>query len=145
MSHSPVPGCLAASLVGSLTLLLCPSCGPKVKLYAARGQVFVAGKPAEGAVVVLHPVPAAPGAPTPSGRVAADGSFTLGTFQAGDGAPAGDYVVAIAWRGDVARANPVTGEVPTKLSPTYADPAQSPLRARITEGANDIPAFHIPR
>jgi hypothetical protein len=39
----------------------------------------------------------------------------------------------------------VTGEVPTKLSPAYADPAQSPLRARITEGANDIPTFHIPR
>src|SRR5262249_23227621 len=117
-----------------------------VALHPVRGQVFVAGKPAVGAVVVFHPVdsPAAD-APKPSGRVTADGSFTLSTYVPGDGAPAGDYAVAIAWFGDGAQADPVTGERPMKLAPHYADPSTSRLSARIKDGPNAVPAFKLPK
>src|SRR5262249_23178376 len=65
------------------------ACGSRSRFTPPRGQVFVGGKPAEGAVVVLHPVGATKGdAPKPSGRVGADGSFTLSTVEPGDGAPA---------------------------------------------------------
>src|SRR5262249_20625009 len=97
-----------------------------------------------GAIVVLHPLePPAPGSRPPSGRVETDGSFTLSTFVPGDGAPAGDYRVAIAWLADVSRADPVTGEVPRKLAPRYADPKTSDLRAQVKEGPNELPPFQL--
>jgi hypothetical protein len=121
------------------------SCGGSENaLYPARGQVFVRGKPAEGAIVVLHPQDdPALNAPRPSGRVGADGSYVLGTRGPGDGAPAGKYNVAIAWIADGSQPNPQTGEVPVKLAPIYADPRTSGLRADIKEGPNDIPAFRL--
>jgi hypothetical protein len=122
-----------------------PSCArsPKVALYPVRGQVFVAGKPAVGAAVVFHPRPEGPEALRPSGVVSEDGSFTLGTYAPGDGAPPGQYDVAIAWFADHSQADPKTGEVPVKLSPHYADPATSRLQATVNEGPNEIPAFNL--
>jgi hypothetical protein len=130
----------------ALAVLLLAGCGgrPQEPLHPARGQVFVAGKPAAGALVVLHPVAATdPEAPRPSARVEPDGSFVLSTRAPKDGAPAGEYVVAIAWTGTGAKPDPVTGEVPMKLAPRYADPTTSPLRAQIRTGPNDLPAFKL--
>jgi hypothetical protein len=124
--------------------VLFAGCGSRPRLHPVRGQVFVAGKPAHGAIVVFHLLDStSPDAPKPSGRVGPDGSFTLSTFAPGDGAPPGEYGVAIAWLDDASSANPVTGELPVKLSPRYAQPATSQLRARVEERANDIPAFRL--
>lgn len=120
------------------------SCGPPVPIHPASGQVFVDGEPAVGALVVLHPVgPSAKLTARPSARVDASGSFVLSTFRARDGAPAGEYVVAIAWLDDAAKADAQTGAVPTKARAEYADPAISPLRVRIEAGKNAIPAFQL--
>jgi hypothetical protein len=129
--------------VAVLAALLAGSCGTKLKLHPVRGQVFVAGKPAHGAIVVFHPLDtSSPDAPKPSGRVGADGSFTLSTFSPGDGAPAGEYGVAIAWLDD-APPHPVTGEVPAKLSPRYSQPSTSRLVVRVAEGVNEVPPFKL--
>ncbi len=136
---------LAGSAAVVAVLLFC-SCNSQGKLHPVHGQVIVAGKPAEGALVVFHRIgETSPDYPKPSGQVDADGSFTLGTYAAGDGAPVGEYIVAIAWLGDVAQANPVTGEIPTKLSARYAEVKSSPLRAQVKEGPNEIPAFQLPK
>jgi hypothetical protein len=134
--------CLAAS-----TLWLA-SCGSEAKRYPVRGQVFVGGKPAEGAVVVFHaaaPSGTKASSERPAGRVQADGSFTLGTFAPGDGAPEGDYVVAIAWPNDTdPTANVAVSKKATpKLALQYGDARKTPLRAKIVQGSNDIPAFQI--
>ena len=131
--------------VGFLVLLT--GCSSQTALHPVRGKVLVNGRPAQGAVVVFHPAStAAADAPRPAARVEADGTFALSTFVPGDGAPAGDYVVAISWvarppaTAALTRANaPPIG----KLDPTYADPRRTPLRAQIAAGANEIPTFTL--
>src|SRR5262249_21862210 len=108
----------------------------RVALHPVRGQLFVAREPAEGALVVFHPLDAAGPKLLPSARVGKDGAFTLGTRAPGDGAPAGAYAVAISWTFADKRPNPVTGEVPVRLHPRYADPRLSPFRVQVKKGNN---------
>jgi hypothetical protein len=75
--------------------------------------------------------------------VDAAGKFVLSTFRPRDGAPAGEYVVAVAWVDEAAKADPQTGEFPSKARADYADPATSPLRVRIQAGKNEIPVFQL--
>jgi hypothetical protein len=107
-------------------------------LHQVKGQIFVAGKPAEGAIVVFHPVEPS-GDRKPSARVGADGSFSLGTFAPADGAMPGDYIVAVAWLGEPNEAYRQANVIPSKSSPLFADPQTSPLRVQVKEGSNEIP------
>src|SRR6266566_9793244 len=95
---------IVSRLLGiSLLMVLCPACGKRQAFYLTQGKVFVDGKPADGALVVLHPVAdAGPEAIRPSGKVGPDGVFTLNTYIAETrtttpGAPAGEYIVTITW------------------------------------------------
>ena len=96
---------------------------------------------ATGATVVFHLKNAPPGALTASGTVGDDGTFTLRTHPHGDGAPPGEYVVLATWFPPDARSqeNPKN-----KLPARYADPAQSPLRATVGDGATELEPFRIP-
>ena len=58
-------------------------------VYPVKGQVFYEGRPAAGAVVILHRATMAAHAPRPRGRADAKGEFALTTYQTADGAPAG--------------------------------------------------------
>src|SRR5215510_11929597 len=82
--------CLACLLASS-----CGSGGPQ--LHPVRGQVFFREKPAEDAHIVFHPVGGKDDAIRPSAIVGADGTFNLSSKNPDDGAPAGDYVVAVVW------------------------------------------------
>jgi hypothetical protein len=92
-----------------LTFALCgliatSGCGGSSKpaTVPATGKVtFKKTKPAAGAMVVFHPV--SPdmekligGKPT-ARKVNDDGTFTLTTYEDGDGAPEGEYGVTIQW------------------------------------------------
>jgi hypothetical protein len=67
--------------------------------YPVEIEVFVQGKPANGATVVLHPVGTTdPNVPLPSGKVDAAGTVKLSTFAQDDGAPPGDYTITVEWR-----------------------------------------------
>lgn len=126
--------------------LCCASCSSQQTLYPVQGKVFFAEKPAHGAVVVFHPAnDKSPRARRPSGVVDEKGSFTLGTYSPGDGAAAGEYLVAIAWLEDRSKRDPATGEVPNKLPNRYADPETSKLRVTIKEGPNDLEPFQLTR
>src|SRR4051794_19388208 len=87
----------------SLWMVACPGCGKRPSFVPAQGKVFVDGKPAEGALVVLHPVADdGPLAIRPSARVGADGTFVLASYIADTrtttpGAPPGEYAVTITW------------------------------------------------
>ncbi len=88
---------------GSVALLLfaaavaCPACARTERpLYPVHGAVFFEGKPLAKALVVLYPVGGAtPRAARPRAVVEGDGSFKIFTTVAGDGAPEGDYNVAV--------------------------------------------------
>jgi hypothetical protein len=131
-------------------VLCCASCSKGKPLYPVRGQVFVDGKPAEGALVVFHPVednPSESAVLRPSALVGEDGSFRVGSYKPKDGAPAGEYRVTVQWLPpDLSRNRHLyaDGKVnPDKLGSRYANPKTSGLRAEVTEGSNELPAFQL--
>jgi hypothetical protein len=143
MARSFVPTAAA------VLFLVCSACtDSRPAAYPVRGLVFVQGQPAANASVVLHPLGDDPRLQRlrPNGWVASDGSFTLTTYTPEDGAPAGDYAVAIVWpAGNPAAPDPedqVSG--PDRLEGRYGDPATSELRASIRPGSNEPLVFELP-
>jgi len=138
--------CLAALLIA-----LVPGCGKKeIQLYPASGKLLMGGKPAAGVFVTFVPVEA--GQDDQITRSFAttgeDGSFTLSTWQPGDGAPAGDYRVTLLYepltsQGLGGRLN--NKKNPIRIDPKYARPETTPLRGHIDPGpSNVIPPFEVP-
>ena len=140
-----------------ILVLVTASCSSNgVPVYETQGTVNFKGKPAEGAVVVFHPKSGDEELKKlrPFGRVAADGSYQLTTFEANDGAPAGEYNVSIEWMQAVRRnieqrdeddPTDARRELPSvdKLKGRYADSVESGLTATVKEGSNAIPAFEL--
>jgi hypothetical protein len=129
-----------------LPCALCTSCGSGDILYPARGVVLYKGQPIEGAVVVFHPKGAHAdlSVPRPSGLTETGGAFSLSTGNR-EGAPAGDYVVTVAWLQEPAEATAskvISTEPPPdpvdKLQGRYAIPAASKLNIRISKGVNEL-------
>ena len=110
-------------------------------VYPVHGQVLYQGRPAEGALVAFHPIdgPDA-GALKPHGRVEADGSFRLGTYEADDGAPAGEYAGTVDWPDDTPGP---PGPRPDRLRGRYSDPQASPFQVQIREGTNELEPFQL--
>lgn len=122
--------------------LLPLSCQSRFKpTYPITGQVFFEGKPAAGAKVMLFSLDD-PKDPIlrPMGVVEEDGSFTLNSYRAGDGVPAGEYAVTIVWLpkgyvGPIEKAN--------KLPARYSEPETSDLRVKLERKANVLEPFHL--
>ena len=140
-----------AALAGTLLASCGCSPGPRLsRLHPVRGKVLYKGQPAVGARVVFHPRHDADlQAPHPAGVVAEDGSFTLTSYKAGDGAPAGDYTVAVLWPDEPGGAAKARGLAPKKhpfndrLQGAYSNPARPLLQAHVVEGDNDLPTFEL--
>jgi tetratricopeptide (TPR) repeat protein len=139
------PGRLAAVAAVLALLYFCPrlwtSGHPRV--HPGHGQAFFEEEPIAGANIVLDPTwEADPPFPRPHATVKEDGSFALETYGHEDGAPAGEYKVAVTWF------EPVKGEddVPRNFLPSkYAGFQTSGLTVRIEPGANQIPPFKLNR
>jgi hypothetical protein len=132
----------------SAVALVCASCArsDRPAVYPAQGKIFYEGKPAANALVILHPVNNDPKLESvrPLAHVEPDGSFKLTTFDNGDGAPAGDYVITVDWREKTA---PVEGAPPGRslLPPRYSNPQLSQLHVQIREGANELEPLKLTR
>jgi hypothetical protein len=131
---------LPARLAPAVAALLIASCGGGPKLYPVRGKVLYLDQPAEGATVVFQPVNSGPDSAMPSGTVGADGMFTLRTHPHGEGAPAGEYVVVVTWLPPNAREFETP---PNKLPGKYSSPTDSPLRATVKPGTNELEPFRL--
>lgn len=128
---------LAALALVALGLASCGKADGRKPTFPVTGRVLLAdGRPAEHATVVLHPVgDTGPDVAKPRGKVAADGSFTLTTYDANDGAPAGEYRVTVErW---LAGTRPDEGPS-NRLSPIYASPEKSGLTATVTAGPTEL-------
>jgi hypothetical protein len=80
----------------------------------------------------------------PRGQVEADGTFTLTTYEAGDGAPAGEYQVTVEWW--LASGKPGDDRPPANRLPArYARAETSKLTARIEPGTNRLAAIELKR
>lgn len=86
-----------------LVLLAAGGCGGKsgperVAVYPVDGTVTFKGQPMPGAFIVFHPKTPQPNAPSPRAEINKDGVLKVSTYDGGDGAPEGEYVVTIEWR-----------------------------------------------
>lgn len=146
--------CLA--LMGSGLLLT--GCGAEQEspTYPVSGQVMVKGKPAEGALVIFHPINAEPVGDEkivrrPSGLVESDGTFQLTTIEPKDGARPGEYQVSIVWfkesSNDTAALGVMGGESRgggrDLLKGKYARPEKSGLKATVAKEPNELPPFNL--
>lgn len=126
-------------------------------LYTAKGIVKVDGKPAAGALVVLHPVDKDQTI-RPGGEADDEGQFILTSVKQGDGAPAGEYKVAVHWLDLNAPPPPGANAIPSamggegesksdpvdRLQGRYSHPDTSGLKCTISDdGENEIPTFEL--
>ncbi len=138
----------ALLLVAGLAIgpLACAPSEPRKAVSPARGQVFLEGKPAAGALVVFHPVDdPTPNALDPRAVVERDGTFILSTHNAHDGAPPVRYAVTVH---DVRNATEEGGppaaasrRIPTR----YANPTTSGLEAQVRAHPDNAFTFRLTR
>ncbi|MEW4565067.1 hypothetical protein AB1K70_21260 [Bremerella sp. JC770] len=124
-------------LVGLLMLLGCTSKEAwHADLVPAIGKVTVNGEVPAGAIINLHPVAGDldQRASRPSSLVADDGTYTLTTYEYGDGAPPGEYIFTILWPQDPK----MGGLSPDRLGRVYATPTASKLTVTVPEDGSPI-------
>jgi hypothetical protein len=130
---------LAASLAG------CTGGDGRVPVYPVSGKVTVAGAVPEGALIVFYPAEGVVQPEhRPSAKVERDGRFRLTTYDAGDGAPAGDYTAVIQWNKIVKKGNDYVAG-PNVVPPAYASRERSRWKVRVASAPNDLPHLEIVR
>jgi hypothetical protein len=126
--------------------LLAAGCGDgRPPVYPAGGKVTVKGEPAAGALVVFHPRdPGRENDPKPVATVRDDGTFTLTTFAAEDGAPAGEYGITVVWNQKAKEKKFSLGDEgggagQDRLGGRYGDPRKPQITVTVTaSGPNDF-------
>ena len=123
---------------------LLPPCQPSDRkpVFPVSGSVYFQGRAAIGVRVAFHPSrdPLDHGL-CPQAVVAADGSFRLTTYAAGDGAPSGQYFVTLYW--------PAPGPDDDvhvhadRLGGRYADPRNTPYSATVSDRAVALPRYDL--
>jgi hypothetical protein len=131
--------------------ILLAGCGGdpnKPPLGKVSGTVTYNGKPVTSGSVIFTPV-AGQGAETgqvATGQLESDGSYTMTTFDFGDGVVLGQHVVTVEARGeDINRLNQPKPDgtiayiLPKPIvPPKYTSPATSPLRYTVEAGGKTI-------
>lgn len=129
-------------------------CGEKgPELYPVKGEVFVQGKPAVGAMVILRPKTP----PTednvlskagfPRARVDENGAFEMSTLANSDGAPPGEYGVLITWFPPPAEDDGDGDAGPLshidRLGGRYGDPERPQFQATVAKEPTVIPKIEL--
>jgi hypothetical protein len=127
---------IGLAATGLLSLLAFTGCGDsdvRVETFPVTGSVSFDGKPPAGAKLVFHPakVEGDTLGAAPNARVGDDGSFSVSSYGANDGAPPGEYTVTVEWY----KVNEEGGPGPNVLPPLYASPTTSPIKVTINAGA----------
>ena len=114
----------------------------RLAVHPVQGRVAVLDQVPEGALVVLYPVPGNATELRPSGKVDRDGNFRLTTYDADDGAPAGDFVGTIRWNKVVKKGGDYAAG-PNLVPEAYGAAATSPWKIRVEPAANRLPELKI--
>lgn len=137
--------CAATCMFAVLIVAGCSSGDSRLKVYPVRGKIAFEGQPIRGGFVVAHPKNLSqPSDVRATAQIQQDGSFELTTYDAGDGAPAGEYVLTVEWTpvhqvgGDYVRTQNV-------LPPKYSQPTTSDLVIQVAEGTADLPPLNLRR
>lgn len=127
----------ALTFCGLFFLLLagCSQQDTRVPTYPVRGRVTVDGQPPGSALQIeCHPVAGMDTRNPTISRTESDeaGNFKISTYAAGDGVPAGDYVLTVTWLTFNLMSRDYTG--PDKLNGRYADAKMSELKVTVMPG-----------
>ncbi len=137
----PMPRVLLDPQTIRAVLLTClMGCGGPT-ICPVAGSLTVSGQPAANAMIAFHPLDRAGSQTVLSvARTSPDGTYRLTTYEAGDGAPAGEYAVTVVWPDD-SRQRDECEDVVThdRFQGRYADPATSPWRVTVGRGTNEVP------
>ena len=137
----------AALAIVAISSSGCGSDNPnELPVYHATGRISLKGESPGGAFVALHPKGGTAKqhdgqVVVPRAQVQPDGTFSLTTYRAGDGAPAGEYAVTVEWQKIVTSANGDPAKGPNLVPKQYAKPETSPVSIKIAAGTNDLPTI----
>ena len=163
----PRPGSALWARFGALAALAAvlgaAGCGgsgvPMQRTYKTTGRILLDGKPAEG--VDVRFLPKDPTnfkmSETPLGHTGPDGTFVLTTYYTGDGAPAGEYMVAVAKPDQIPVPDEADELAQAKASakaikerkgkpgfpPVYQVPQKSGLTAIVPARDSELPPFEL--
>jgi len=138
---------LALCLLAAAALVAAAGCGqsgpPRVPVYPVQGKVEIDGRPAAGALVILHPKEN-PSAAAALAHVNNDGTFTTTTYETGDGAAEGDFIVTVEWFKPVQRNDDyVMG--PNLAPEKYRRPETSDLQVHVAAQPNELQPIKLRR
>jgi hypothetical protein len=128
---------LAAFALAALALVGCGGGGPQLGIV--RGTVSYKGKPVPNGTVMFVPA----NGPSATGTINPDGTYTLTTYKAGDGAVLGTHKVVVAALADTRGRLPEDRDpLPPSIVPVkYTNIATTDLTRDVKEGDNqfDLP------
>jgi len=106
--------------------------------HPVRGTVLFEGAPVAGAKVLFHWIGKDGKQKNEAGDALtdADGTFVLSTYEANDGAPAGQYVVTVVQQEPRFGGNGAPG--PNLVPAKYASPETSDLSIQVKNGPNEL-------
>lgn len=117
--------------------------GDRVETHPVKAAITFQGKPIPGAFVVFHPkTPQGGNVPNPRGMVSKDGHFSVTTFDGGDGAPAGDYVLTVQWYKPIKSGGDIVSG-PNVIPRKYTDPKTSDVVIQVAAGENNLPTIRL--
>lgn len=139
---APLSPSIVVVVLGLVATLTGVGCRPdwQSDTYPATGRITINGEAPAGAVVELHSVGEQPDVrdSRPWAVVQEDGSYSLTTYETGDGAPLGEYAVTVKWPPDVSKPSLVD-----RLGGVYARPESSAWKVSISDGDNELPPITI--
>jgi hypothetical protein len=142
----PAHGWLFQGLLLVTCLMMVTGCGDagpeRVTTFPVQGAITFQGRPIPGAFVAFHPQTPRANVPAPRANVAADGSLKVTTFQAGDGAPEGQYVLTVEWYKPIKQGGDVMPG-PNVIPKKYASPQTSNLKVTIAAQENQLSTIRL--
>jgi hypothetical protein len=119
----------------SVALLSAAGCGKapeqRVPVFPVEGAITLKGQPMPGAMIVLHPKTPIENVPAPRAEINKEGAVKVSTYNGGDGAPEGEYVVTVQWNKLVKQGSDlIIG--PNVVPPKFASEKTSDLKAVVT-------------
>lgn len=129
---------LAAAFAAVVAIVGCNR-ETRVPVFPVSGKVTFQGRPPVGALVVLAPVNGSgTDGVAPTATVQNDGSFSITSYEPGDGAPDGDYVATVQW---YRYSKELGGPGPNVIPAKYANARTSPFKVSVKGGPADVPAI----
>lgn len=125
--------------VAAALLLSTAGCGPTGKRIATapvQGKITYKGSPVTTGTVMFVPTS---GGPPATGEIQPDGTYSLKTYDPGDGAVLGNHTVAVTAMDLPAGTPEDPVAAPTMLVPAeFGNPSTSGLTAEVAEGDNAL-------